>query len=788
VVQPGLPTDFPALTALDRHRHNLPIQPTALIGREREVREGRERLLEPDTRLLTLTGPGGTGKTRLALQIAVDVLDRWPDGVFFVNLAPLTDPDLILPTIAQILGLAESGRQPVRETLQAFLDEKRLLLILDNFEQVLDAAPVVADLLAACAGVRVLVTSRAALHLRGERVYAVPPLALPETTPLPPVETLTQYEAVRLFITRAQDAKSDFAVTNENAPAVAEICVQLDGLPLAIELAAARVRMFTPHALLARLAHRLGVLTGGARDLPERQRTLRATIDWSYDLLTAEKQTLFARLSVFVGGPTLEAIEVVCNADGSLDVLAAVESLLEKNLLRQVGEEEPRYIMLETIHEYARERLEKGGEADVWRRHHMAYYLALVEQAEAGLHGAQQGDWLVRLEDEHDNVRAALAWCLDAGEQRIAGSGAVPAERSAEGVRLAGAMWWFWYLHAHRREGLQWLERALSQSWGAAAMPAGGREAPADARATRAKVALGAARIAWEQPPAEPGKKPASWCQARLEESVALYREVGDRYGVADALSAFGLLAHRQVGQDRRFGVDREQGTALLDESLTLALEVGEPWLIACVLERRASTADLRRDAARARTEAEESLRLFQEVGDPLEIAIVQRILGQIALYERNYARARAAFTVDLATTRALGDTIGIAVGLTNLGDVARQEGDLAGAAALYEESLALWRDQGSVNWGMPWALLGLGDIFLQRGDHAAARGCCAESLTIARQEDQIAASLEALGARPLPVGAQCPSVRQDQPAPAVDELPRRVEMAGVAGCLGHDM
>jgi tetratricopeptide (TPR) repeat protein len=331
-------------------------------------------------------------------------------------------------------------------------------------------------------------------------------------------------------------------------------------------------------------------------------------------------------------------------------------------------------------------------------------------------------------------------------------------------------MWWFWYLHAHRREGLQWLERALAQSWGAAAMPAGGREAPADARAARAKVALGAARIAWEQPPAEPGKKPASWCQARLEESVALYREVGDRYGVADALSAFGLLAHRQVGQDRRFGVDRERGTALLDESLTLAREVGEPWLIACILERRASTADLQRDAerARARTEAEESLRLLQEVGDPLEIAIVQRILGQIALYERNYGCARAAFTVDLATTRALGDTIGIAVGLTNLGDVARQEGDLTGAAVLYEESLALWRDQGGVNWGMPWALLGLGDICLQRGDHAAARGYCTESLTIARQEDQIAASLEALAGL---------AALQGQPA-------RALRLAGAAAAL----
>jgi tetratricopeptide (TPR) repeat protein len=464
---------------------------------------------------------------------------------------------------------------------------------------------------------------------------------------------------------------------------------------------------------------------------------------------------------VFVGGATLEAIEAVCNPDGELDVLEGVESLLELNLLRQMGEEEPRFVMLETIHEYARERLDEGGETDVLRRQHVAYYLAIAEQAEAGLHGPEQGDWLVRLEDEHDNVRAALAWCLDAGEHRIAGPGTAPAERTAAGVRLAGALWWFWYLHAHRREGLQWLEKALSQSTAApasrwdlapgqgaeAATCAGGRRAPADPRAARAKVALGAARIAWEQHPSEQGKKSASWCQARLEESVALYREVGDRYGVADALSAIGLLARRQAGKDRRFGVDRARGTALLEESLTLARELGEPWLVACILERLASTADLTRDAerARAREQAEESLRLFQEVGDTLEIAIVQRVLGQIALYERDYARARAAFSEDLATTRALGDKIGIAVGLTNLGDVAREEGDLTGAAALYEESLALWRDLGSVNWGIPWALLGLGDLCLQRGDHAAARSCFAESLMLARQENQIAASLEAL-------------------------------------------
>ena len=395
LLHPNLPADFLPLKSLDTQRHNLPVQPTALIGREREVATVRECLLEPETRLLTLTGPGGTGKTRLALQVSAEVLEAFPDGVFFVNLAPISDPALVLPTIAQTLGVTEAGSQPLRDTLHAFLHDKQLLLLLDNFEQVVEAASMLSELLAACALVRMLVTSRAALHLRAERLYAVPPLALPETTPLPPLAMLTQYEAVRLFIERAQDVKSDFAVTNETAPAVAEICVRLDGLPLAIELAAPRVRLFTPQALLTRLSHRLGVLTGGAQDLPARQRTLRATIDWSYSLLSEEEQRLFARLSVFAGGRTLDAIEAICNPDGMLDVLGGVESLLEKSLLGQTEiEGETRFTLLETLHEYARERLEASVEAEAMRRAHAAYFLALAKEAEPALKGPEQAAWL----------------------------------------------------------------------------------------------------------------------------------------------------------------------------------------------------------------------------------------------------------------------------------------------------------------------------------------------------------------------------------------------------------
>ncbi len=337
LVAPDLPADFQPLRTLDNRPNNLPLQLTPFIGRERELEVVRERLAQPDMRLLTLSGPGGTGKTRLGLQVAADLLDTFPDGVWFVNLAPISDPALVMPTIAATLGIAEVAGQSLLDTLKWYLRDKQMLLVLDNFEQVLPAAPVVNDLLAAAPGLKVLVTSRALLGIYGEHDVAVPPLALPDLRRLPPLERLSQYEAVRLFIERAQAAKSDFAITGENAPAVAEICVRLDGLPLAIELAAARIRLLPPQALLQRLSSRLKLLTGGRRDLPARHQTLRGAIEWSYSLLDPVEQTLFARLAVFVGGRTLEAVEAVCNADGDLevDVLDGLASLVDKSLVRQ---------------------------------------------------------------------------------------------------------------------------------------------------------------------------------------------------------------------------------------------------------------------------------------------------------------------------------------------------------------------------------------------------------------------------------------------------------------------
>ena len=354
----GLPADFPPLKTLDTHPNNLPVQLTSLIGREQEIATVQRLLSREDVRLLTLTGPGGTGKTRLGLQVAAELSDRLADGVFFVNLAPISDPALVVPTIAQTLEVKETGNQSLLDLLKVSLRDKHLLLLLDNFEQVISAASQVTNLLAACPKLKIVVTSRAVLHVRGEQEYAVPPLALPDPKRLPDLVALAQYEAVALFIQRAQAVKPEFQVTNANAPAVAEICTRLDGLPLAIELAAARSKVLPPQALLARLRQRLAVLTSEARDVPARQQTLRSTIEWSYQLLDAEEQRLFRQLCIFVGGCTLQAAEAVCVTPGDGDttrsVLDGVSSLIDKSLLRQSEQEgeEPRLVMLETIREY----------------------------------------------------------------------------------------------------------------------------------------------------------------------------------------------------------------------------------------------------------------------------------------------------------------------------------------------------------------------------------------------------------------------------------------------------
>ena len=643
------------------HPAKLPVQRTGFVGREKEVAAAKELLLREEVRLVTVTGPGGIGKTRFAVQVASGLVEHFPGGIHFVPLSPISDPSLIPSAIVQALGIREASSKSPLEILKVNFQESvaPTLLLLDNFEHLLQAAPAISDLLAMSPHLKILVTSRAALHVYGEHDFPVPPLALPDPHWLPRLEDLAQYSAVSLFVQRAIAAKPDFELNRENAAAVAEICTRLDGLPLAIELAAARVKVLSPSSMQARLASRLQLLTGGARDLPQRQQTLRAAIDWSYDLLNPAEQKLFRRLAVFVGGCTLEGVEAVCDAKGDLDLdlLDGMASMVDKSLLQQVGQAngEARFAMLETIREYALDKLQASGEMALTKRAHAAYCLVLAEEVDTEQSDAAGTEWLDRSALEHDNFRAALEWLAETGDAEW-------------GLRLGSALFHFWEMREYLGEGRDWLNKLLN-------LP--GATAPTRPRA-RALFAAGV--LAGDQ--GDYGS-----ANVLIGESLGISRHLGDKQGIAVALNA---LAAQAMARD-------EDGTAcaLFEESLQLWREVGDAKAVARALSNLANALKSAGDYARAHSIYGECLTIFQQLGDRAGMAWTMNHQGDVARHQEKWDTAQTWYERALTVFRELGDNWGMGSTLADLGGLAREQKNYSAAYPLYRESLRTFQELG---------------------------------------------------------------------------------------------
>ena len=722
---PAAPADTPA-------RLVLALPPTTLVGREREEAAVTYLLGQERVRLLTLTGPGGVGKTRLAQHIAHELSGGYADGVIYVPLAAIDEPRLVVPTIAQSAGLREMGGQSPVEVVIAYLRPKDVLVVLDNVEHVRVAAPEIAHLLAQCPRLTVMATSRAALRVRGEQEFMLPPLETPGPD-IRPADDIARYAAVELFVHRAREVRPDFRLTPTNAPVVAAICRRLDGLPLAIELAAARLKALSPRELLARLERRLPVLVNGAVDLPLRQQTMRDAIAWSYDLLDEKQQTVFRRLAVFAGGCTLDAVEAVCALP---EMLGIVASLVETSLVQaslpasaplapptpsphlehqavdswQAGQPAPlnpshegaadgemRFALLQTVREYGAELSDARVELPTLQRRHALYYLALAEQGEVGLRGPEQMAWLDRLEREHDNLRAALQWARDQMEDATTGGDEL-------GLRLAGALWRFWHGRGYIGEGRGWLEGLLTRvkdletpavvDYAPVPVPAG----------VRAKALCGAGVLAMEQ---------GDYARAIgfTERSVALRRDLGDMRGMTEAFNTLGLVALDQG--------DYARAAALHEQNLTVRREGGDERGVAISLLNLGIVRLRWGDDTRAAMLLEESLTLWRRLGDKRGVAVALNNLGATAHARGDHGRATALCRESLGLCRELGDKE-MAYALTNLADITRDRGDIVSAAELYAESLTLlWR--GGERAAIAGCLEGMADVVSARGEQEGA-------------------------------------------------------------------
>jgi predicted ATPase len=669
----GLRSEFPPIRSLDRGPNNLPTQLTSFVGRDEQLREAAA-LLE-GTRLLTLTGPGGTGKTRLSLQLAADVAERFPDGVWFVALEPVRDPHLVAGTILTTVGLVESGGRSARDVLAEWLATRRTLLVLDNFEQVIDGAPVVADLLRAAPQLAVIVTSRAPLRVSGEQEYPVPGLPTPrdllaltdlekmnlrESERRVDAASITQYEAVRLFIARAAAVRPDFQVTNENAPAVAGIAARLHGMPLAIELAAARVKLLAPEAILERLEHQLGVLAAGARDLPERQQTLRGAIAWSHELLDEGQRRLFGRLSVFVGGCELDSAEAICGPAAELaglDVLDGLMALADQSLVRaETVDGETRFRMLDTIREFAAERLTESGEREEIERRHAETFLALAQRLTPLLSGDDQRRWLGRLERDHDNIRAVIDRSTASGDARTA-------------IGLGFAMWRYWQKRGHLAEARRRLQAIADAPWS--------RDDPV----LRAHLMEALGGVAWW------GADLATMAPA-YREALEIWERLGDQKELANAL--YNSSFEYAVTGDPRTGDPDRVGFGRVERALEIATAIGDDHGRGNILWGRGNYRYFNDENDRGMEDFEAARDIFERVGDRTMLAWSHHMLGTALIKVRDVAGARANVERSLRLFHQYGDVAGITLSLDDFAAIAVAEDDLPRAARLWGAARAL--------------------------------------------------------------------------------------------------